>query len=82
MFYDRLLGTVKLKFMDTYYVVQIIENGKSKMALDYPKDFPIPNVGDKLTIKDEQGYEHSGTVTNKRFVIRDYRELTITLNCA
>jgi len=67
--------------METYYVVQVIENNEQKMALDYAKDIPIPNVGDELVIKDEQGYEHTGIVVKKRFVIRDYRELTITLNC-
>jgi hypothetical protein len=67
--------------MKTFYVIQVIENNEPKIAIDYPKDFPIPNVGDELIIKDEKGWEHKGNVTAKRFVIREYRELNITLNC-
>jgi hypothetical protein len=67
--------------MTTFYVVQIFKNNLNEKAIDYPKDMPIPNTRDELTIKDEQGVEYSGIVVKKRFVIRDYHEVTIFLNC-
>lgn len=67
--------------MNTFYVVRVIKNGELKMSLDYPKDFPVPNVGDELAIKDEQGIEYSGTVAKKCFKVGDYRELKIDLMC-
>lgn len=67
---------------DIYYVVQIVKNNENQLAIDYPKDFPIPNVGDELLIVNFNGNEYSGIITKKRFVVRDgYNELTITLNC-
>jgi hypothetical protein len=65
-----------------FYIVNIFKDGKPVIANDYPEDFIIPETGDELTITDIHGNEHSGIVTNKRFVIRNYyQELTITLSC-
>ncbi len=69
--------------METFYVVQVVKNNENIMALDYPKDFPIPNVNDKLIIEDVDGFKQEGIVTKKSFyVAKKYRQLTIFLNCS
>jgi hypothetical protein len=62
--------------MDIFYIVCFISNKQTKRTLDYPKDFPLPNVGDEITMK-EDGSEYTGVVFKKEFKVREYRELKI-----
>lgn len=63
-----------------FIVVQFLKHGMGLTAIDYPKNILIPNVGDRLTMEDMRGVEHSGTVIKKRFVIRkSYIEIGITV---
>jgi len=68
--------------MTEFIVVKFIENGESIIALDYPKNYPIPVKGEKLLMTD-RGKEYNGVVTERIFTQRkEYREILLIVNCA
>jgi len=68
--------------MTEFIVVKFIEDGESIIALDYPKNYPIPLKGEKLLMTD-RGKEYDGTVEERIFIQRkEYREILLIVNCA
>ena len=67
--------------MTKFIVVKFIEDGESIIALDYPKNYPIPVNGDKLLMTDS-GKEYNGVVAERIFTHRkEYREILLIVNC-
>jgi len=67
--------------MTEFIVVRFIEDGKSVIALDYPKNYPIPIKGEKLLMTDG-GREYNGVVTERIFTQRkECREILLIVNC-
>ena len=68
--------------MTEFIVVKFIEDGESLIALDYPKDYPIPNKGEKLLMTD-RGTAYNGVVNERIFTQRkEYCEILLIVNCA
>jgi hypothetical protein len=67
--------------MNKFIVVKFIVDGESVIALDYPKNYPLPSKGDILLMTND-GKEYNGKVSERIFTLKkNYREILLLVNC-